>query len=106
MQKVITIGLMLGFIAIASNISIAQKANTVTCTGPLIDLSLRPKASMAVIYDLEGGHACVVERKASAQDPVRPCSPGHNCHLEGTYSRKNDTTYVIDKVSSVDVVEE
>jgi hypothetical protein len=102
MQKVIAV-VLLYFIA-ASPI-LAQKTNTVTCTGQLIDLSLRPRASLAVIYDTEGGYACVVARKSLlVHDPVRACSKGDHCRLVGTYSRKNDTTYVIDRINSIDAV--
>jgi hypothetical protein len=105
MRKAITVGLMFSFLAIVVNTGHAQKANTVTCTGPLIDLSLRPIASLTVIYDIEGGHACVLTKR-TGQDPQRPCSPGHTCRIEGTYSRKSDTTYVMDRITSIDAIEE
>ena len=90
------------FAALAMSTSYAEKANTVTCTGPLIDISLRPNASMAVIYDAKGGYACAVDRRGSAH-ALRPCSMGHNCRLVGTYSRKNGTTYVIDRIRAIAV---
>src|SRR3974390_3503120 len=88
------------FAALVTSMSHAQKANTVTCKGPLIDISLRPNASLAVIYDTKGGYSCAVDRHGSGHDPLRSCSMGQNCRLVGTYSRKNDTTYVIDNISS------
>ena len=93
------------FAALVTSMSHAQKANTVTCTGPLIDISLRPNASLAVIYDTKGGYSCAVDRHGSGHDPLRSCSMGQNCRLVGTYSRKNDTTYVIDHISSVEAVQ-
>jgi len=91
------------FAALAMSTSYAEKANTVTCTGPLIDISLRPNASLAVIYDTKGGYSCAVDRHGSGHDPLRSCSMGQNCRLVGTYSRKNDTTYVIDRIRSIAV---
>ena len=107
MQRTIALCLLAG-VVIAATPGYAQKPdNTVTCTGILIDVAMRPKVwSLAVIYDAAGGYTCMVDRSNSRHDPMRPCSMGDMCHLVGTYSRKIDTTYVIDRISTIDKVEE
>ena len=107
MQQTIAFYLLTG-VVIAATPGYAQKPdNTVTCTGVLIDVAMRPKVwSLAVIYDAAGGYTCMVDRSNSRHDPMRPCSMGDMCHLVGTYSRKIDTTYVIDRISTINKVEE
>jgi hypothetical protein len=55
---------------VAVNPSLAQR-NTVTCTGTLIDVWLKPKGELplAVIYDATGGYACSIDRPGEGHDP-------------------------------------
>ena len=79
---------------------------TITCTGLLIDVGLRPNTwALAVIHDAAGGYTCTVDRAGAGHDPMRPCSAGEQCRLVGIYSRKIDTgystTYVINRINSL-----
>jgi len=82
----------------------------ITCAGLMIDVGLRPKAwALAVIYDAEGGYTCTIDRAGAGHDPMRPCSAGKKCKLTGIYKHKIDTgystTYLIDRIMSLDTVE-
>ena len=68
-----------------SHPALAQK--TVTCTGTLIDVWLKPKGEwpLAVIYDAAGGYTCTLDRTGAGHDPLRPCSAGEKCRVTGTY---------------------
>ena len=37
---------------------------------------------------------------------MKPCSMGDMCRLVGTYSRKVDTNYFIDRIGTIDKIEE
>jgi len=71
---------------VAVNPSLAQR-NTVTCTGTLIDVWLKPKGEwpLPVIYDATGGYTCTIDRTGAGHDPMRPCSVGEKCRIVGTY---------------------
>ena len=106
MQRTTTLCVM-GAVVMATMLVHAQTPDrTITCTGTLIDVAMRSKVwSLAVIYDAAGGYTCTVDRSGSRHDPMRPCSMGDTCRLVGIYSRKIDTNYFIDRISSVDIVE-
>ena len=107
MQRAITVCVLAAVTITATPIRAQPPNRTITCTGLLIDVAMRPKVwSLAVIYDAAGGYTCTVDRSASRHDPMKPCSMGDMCHLVGTYSRKVDTNYFIDRISTIDKPEE
>ncbi|MGA8968576.1 MAG: hypothetical protein WB499_05070 [Pseudolabrys sp.] len=107
MQRTITGCVVIAFAIIATPIHAQPPDRTITCTGMLIDVAMRPKVwSLAVIYDATGGYTCTVDRSASRHDPMKPCSMGDMCRLVGTYSRKVDTNYFIDRIGTIDKIEE
>ncbi|MGA8749023.1 MAG: hypothetical protein WB563_09540 [Pseudolabrys sp.] len=107
MQRAITVCVLAAVTITATPIRAQPPDRTITCTGLLIDVAMRPKVwSLAVIYDAAGGYTCTVDRSASRHDPMKPCSMGDMCHLVGTYSRKVDTNYFIDRISTIDKPEE
>lgn len=63
--------------------------NTITCTGTLIDVWLKPNADwpLAVIYDAAGGYTCSLDRTGAGHDPMRPCTAGKRCRVVGTYRK-------------------
>jgi hypothetical protein len=102
-----TLRMMAAFFIATTPIHAQTPDRTITCTGILIDVAMRPKVwALAVIYDAAGGYLCTVDRSASRHDPMKPCSMGDKCRLVGTYSRKVDTNYFIDHTSTIDKIEE
>jgi hypothetical protein len=89
--------LITGYPAISQN-------RTVTCSGMLVDFQTNPRASFptAVIYDVPGGFACLIDRGRAGHDPLRPCAAGEGCRLVGTYKSKIGQTYVIDQLVSIE----
>src|SRR4051794_30042507 len=90
---------------IAAFPALAQR-NTVTCTGTLIDVWLKPKAEwpLAVIYDVAGGYTCSIDRTGAGHDPMRPCSIGKKCRVVGTYRRfgiGEQITYSIQSITDL-----
>ena len=80
-------------------------APQIACTGTLIDVDLRPRAlwPLAVIYDEAGNYACTIDRGNSGHEPLKPCSMGEKCRVEGTY-RKIGATCSIQIITSIDRV--
>ena len=79
--------------------ALAQQSGTVTCSGVLVDFQTNPRAALptAVIYDAQGGYACLINRGRAGHDPLRPCSAEQGCKLVGTYKSKiGQTTPSID----------
>jgi hypothetical protein len=75
---------------------------TITCSGTLVDVELKPRAwPLAVIDDEAGGYACTIDRAGAGHDPMRPCSAGTKCRIVGTY-RKIGQTYPIQTVISIE----
>jgi hypothetical protein len=62
--------------------------------------------TLAVIYAAAGGYTCTEDRSAWRHDPMKPCSMGDMCRLVGTYSRKVDTSYFIERIATIDKAEE
>jgi hypothetical protein len=88
--------------------ALAQQ-NSVTCSGILVDFQTNPRADfpMAVIYDADGGFACLIDRGKAGRDPLRPCIAGQGCRFVGTYKSKIGTpfagqTFIIEKWLSVE----
>ena len=106
MQRTTTLCVMAAVVMATTLVRAQTPDRTITCTGTLIEVAMRSKVwSLAVIYDAAGGYTCTVDRSGSRHDPMRPCSMGDTCRLVGIYSRKIDTNYFIDRISSVDIVE-
>jgi hypothetical protein len=86
--------------------ALAQQNRTVTCSGVLVDFQTNPLAAFptAVIYDAQGGYACLIDRGQAGHDPLRPCTAGQGCLLVGTYKSKIGQTYIIDRLVSVDIL--
>src|SRR4051794_32068250 len=59
------------------------------CTGVLIDVwqSKKAKWPMAVIADEDSPNVCVIDRAGSGHDPLKPCTAGDRCHVDGTGRR-------------------
>ena len=74
-------------LAMSHHPAIAQK--TVTCTGTLIDVWLKPKGEwpLAVIYDVAGGYSCTVDRTGAGHDTLGSCSAGEKCRVTGKYQK-------------------
>jgi hypothetical protein len=88
----------------------AQKAaGRITCTGTLIDVWLTPKGSwpLAVIYDAAGRYTCSISREGAGHDPLKPCSAGERCQINGSYRKLgyetlDSVTYSIQKIDSIE----
>ena len=66
----------------------AQSDESVTCTGKLTDIQARTKGwPLAVIYDADARRTCTIDRAEAEQDPMKPCSAGERCRVNGTYRR-------------------
>jgi hypothetical protein len=97
----------------AGKVSAQQSAHSVTCTGTLTDVWLRPKDQwpLAVIYDQDHDYTCAFDRGNATHDPLKACSVGDTCRLSGSY-RKHDgyagknPTYSIQMLESVERVED
>ena len=76
----------------------------VACVGPLIDVDLDPQADfpLAVIYDSFNKYTCVIDRRSSGHDPLRPCSAPELCRVVGT-AKKIGNTYHIIRLITVDM---
>jgi hypothetical protein len=101
--------IMIGAALAISHPALAQK--TITCTGTLIDVWLKPKAAwpLAVIYDAAGGQTCTVDRTGSGHDPLRSCSVGEKCRITGTYRTLGGgerKTYAIQTITDLSYVDE
>ena len=106
MQRTITLCALAAGVMAATPILAQPPDRTITCTGLLIDVAMRPRVyTLAVIYDA-AGYTCTVDRSAWRHDPMKPCSMGDMCRLVGTYSRKVDTNYFIERISTIDKAEE
>jgi hypothetical protein len=91
---------VVGVVALCTSPVSAQiYGDRITCTGVLVDVSLNSKADfpLAVIYDAKGDYTCVIDRGHAGHDPLSPCGSGKECRFIGTFKKKNDTTYFIDK---------
>jgi len=94
---------------VGTALNVHAQNRTITCTGLMVDIGLRPNAwALAVIYDAEGNYTCTIDRGGAGHDPMRPCSAGEKCKLTGDYKRRIETgysiTYVIDRITSLDTV--
>src|SRR5215475_8434610 len=79
-----------------------QSDESVTCTGKLMDIQTRAKGwPLAVVYDADARRTCTIDRADAEQDPMKPCSAGEICRVNGTY-RKVGNTYSILTIISVD----
>jgi hypothetical protein len=79
-----------------------QSDETVTCTGKLMDIQTRTKGwPLAVVYDADARRTCTIDRADAEQDPIKPCSAGEICRVNGTYRRVGNT-YSILTIISVD----
>ena len=86
----------------APHLAVAQD-NSVTCTGTLVDLTLKPgEWPMGLIYDAAGRYTCIIDRGDAAQDRLRRCAAGHRCRLVGTYEKKTGTSFSIDRIISAE----
>jgi hypothetical protein len=80
----------------------AQSDETVTCTGKLTDIQTRVKGRpLAIVYDADARRTCTFDRADAEEDPMKPCSAGEICRVNGTY-RKVGNTYSILTIISVD----
>jgi hypothetical protein len=107
MKRLILTGAAMMMMATAAH---AETPKTITCTGTLIDVWLKPKAEwpLAVIYDAAGGYACTVDRTGSGHDPLRSCSVGEKCRITGTYRTPGigePKTYSIHNVRKIEYAE-
>ena len=100
-MKQINLCVLAAGVMVAASTHAQPPDRTITCTGLLIDVAMRPKVyTLAVIYDAAGGYTCTVDRSAWRHDPMKPCSMGDVCRLVGTCSRKVDTNLCVPKTSS------
>jgi len=83
--KTTTLTAIIGATLAVSHPAFAQK--TVTCSGTLINVWLKPKAEwpLAVIYDAAEGRTCTFDRSGAGHDPLQACSAGERCRITGTY---------------------
>jgi hypothetical protein len=82
--------------AIASSAALAKD---IACSGTLIDVDMKPGAAwpLAVVYDIEGHRACVIDRLNVGHDPFRgACNVGEGCTVHGSIGRKISETYFLD----------
>jgi hypothetical protein len=80
----------------------AQSDESVTCTGKLMDIQTRAKGwPLAVVYDADARRTCTIDRADAEEDPMKPCSAGERCRVNGTYRRVGNT-YSILTIISVD----
>src|ERR1700674_5498764 len=107
-MRKLAIGVIL--ILITTSFAIAQQNRSVTCSGILVDFQTTPQADFptAIIYDAEGGFACLIDRGRAGHDPLRPCTAGRSCRLIGTYKSKvgipfAGQTFIIDRWLSLDL---
>jgi hypothetical protein len=81
---------------------LAQSDESVTCTGKLMDIQTRTTGwPLAVVYDADARRTCTIDRADADQDPMKPCSAGERCRVNGTYRRVGNT-YLILTIISVD----
>jgi hypothetical protein len=79
-----------------------QSDKSVICTGKLMDIQTRSKGlPLAVVYDADARRTCTIDRADAEQDPMKPCSVGEICRVNGTYRRVGNT-YSILTIISVD----
>jgi hypothetical protein len=80
----------------------AQSDESVTCTGKLMDIQTRTNGwPLAVVYDADARRTCTIDRAEAEQDPMKPCSAGERCRVNGT-DRRIGNTYSILTIISVD----
>jgi hypothetical protein len=81
-----TLCLFVGAIILVAAVPALAQRNTVTCTGTLIDVWLKPKAEwpLAVICDAAGGYTCSIDRTGAGHDPKVFCSPTPNARYVPT----------------------
>ena len=88
--------------ALQSGAFAQQSEESVTCTGKLMDIQTRTKGwPLAVVYDANARRTCTIDRAEAEQDPMKPCSAGEICRVNGTYRRVGNT-YSILTIISVD----
>ena len=90
----------LGDIPGRTRVEAGSKGDDITCSGTLIDVDVKPGAvwPLAVVYDIEGRRACVIDRLNAGHDPLRgACNVGEGCTVSGIIGRKIGETYFLDR---------
>lgn len=78
--------------------SVAQAADTVTCKGTLIDVNMKGDREWpyGVVYDIDSGRTCIVDRLNAGHDPFRgSCNVGGPCEIGGTYVWRRGQTFML-----------